>query len=57
MSGLRSSSARFMDTWHERPKLFRGGSDTDCDGDHRSDTDHRTICLGNRDCDRDRRCD
>ena len=54
MSGLRSRSAWFVDTGHERPKLFRAGADTYCDGDHRSDTDHRTICHCNRDGDRDR---
>jgi hypothetical protein len=51
MSGLRCRSAWFMDTWHDRPKLFRGGADSDCDGDHRS------ICHLNRDGDSDRRWD
>ena len=51
MSSLRTRSAWFMDTWHDRPKLYRTGADTDCDADHSS------ISHINRDGDCDRRCD
>ena len=53
MSGLRTRSAWFMDTRHDRPKLFgaEAGADPDCD------TDHRSICHLNCDGNSDRRCD
>jgi hypothetical protein len=51
MSGLRSSSAWSVDTRHDRPKLFRGGADTD------GNADHRSICHLNSDGDSDQRSD
>jgi hypothetical protein len=38
MSSLRTRSAWFMDTRHDRPSLFGAGADADCG------TDHCSIC-------------
>ncbi len=73
VSELRSKSARSVDPRHCRPKLFRGGTDSDCDGNsiyhcnREGDRDrHRNAncdadCDRNKrsicDCNRDRHCD
>jgi|ERR1700730_3821341 len=47
VSGLRCRSAWFMDTWHDRPKLFRGGG---ADSDRYSGTNSDLNCDSDGDC-------
>ena len=46
VSGLRCRSAWFMDTRHDRPKLFRGGADRD----RYSGTNSDLNCDSDGDC-------